>query len=86
MKGNKASDCLRLPFSETLSPECKALKYTYGQCKRNLVDMRKRFRGPVPVAYRSSGEGTQMYTGLGKDLKTPDVGPEKGGASPTSER
>jgi hypothetical protein len=81
MKGNKASDCLRLPLSETLEPECKALKYTYGICKRNLVDMRKRFRGPVPIAYRSGEEGKQMYTAIGKETKTPDPGLENDGSS-----
>jgi hypothetical protein len=76
MKGNKASDCLRPPLVDTLSDECKALKYTYGVCKRNLVDMRKRFRGPVPVAYRSKEqEDNPLYTGIGyktKDEKTSD--------------
>lgn len=65
MKGNKASDCLRPPLVDTLSPECKALKYTYGTCKRNLIDMRKRFRGPVPMSYRKNvGETNQLYSGI----------------------
>ena len=65
MAGNKASDCLRPPLVDTLSPECKALKYTYGQCKRNLIDMRKRFRGPVPVSYRKNvEENHQLYSGI----------------------
>ena len=65
MAGNKASDCLRPPLVDTLSPECKALKFTYGQCKRNLIDMRKRFRGPVPVSYRKNvEENHQLYSGI----------------------
>ena len=65
LAGNKASDCLRPPLVDGLSPQCKALKYTYGQCKRNLIDMRKRFRGPVPVAYRKNAEEEhQLYSGI----------------------
>lgn len=82
MKGNKASDCLRQPLVDTLSPECKALKYTYGICKRNLIDMRKRFRGPVPVAYRSQmQEENPLYTGIGykkKDERMNMVGDDSG--------
>jgi cytochrome c oxidase assembly factor 5 len=62
--GNKASDCLRPPLADTLSPECKALKFTYGQCKRNLIDMRKRFRGPVPVHYRKGDGSDMLYSGV----------------------
>lgn len=75
MQGNKPGDCLRLPLSETLPDKCKQLKYTYGQCKRNLIDMRKRFRGPLPVNYE---QGSQMYAGLG-DKKSGGQGTDAAG-------
>lgn len=68
---NKASDCLREPLVETLPLQCKQLKKGYGECKRGMVDMRKRFRGNTPVSYKaletteSSGgdKGYQLYAG-----------------------
>ncbi|KAL7818409.1 cytochrome c oxidase assembly protein PET191 domain-containing protein [Trichoderma gracile] len=65
---NKASDCLREPLSATLPTKCQQLKKGYGECKRGLVDMRKRFRGNMPVTYRSmeaseQGKGYQLYAG-----------------------
>ena len=66
---NKASDCLREPLVDTLPTKCQQLKKGYGDCKRGLVDMRKRFRGNMPVTYRSvegasdSGQGYQLYAG-----------------------
>ncbi|KAI5791862.1 cytochrome c oxidase assembly protein PET191-domain-containing protein [Geopyxis carbonaria] len=64
---NKPSDCLRYPLSETLPTRCQQLKKGYGECKRGLVDMRKRFRGNHPVALsveREGGDGGgQLYAG-----------------------
>ncbi|GJN67626.1 hypothetical protein PLICBS_001653 [Purpureocillium lilacinum] len=71
---NKASDCLREPLVDTLPTKCQQLKKGYGDCKRGLVDMRKRFRGNMPVTYRSieggggadgadPGRGYQLYAG-----------------------
>ncbi|KAF7559502.1 hypothetical protein G7046_g4658 [Stylonectria norvegica] len=65
---NKASDCLREPLSEGLPTKCKQLKKGFGECKRGMVDMRKRFRGNMPVAYRTmeaaeGGKGYQLYAG-----------------------
>jgi cytochrome c oxidase assembly factor 5 len=58
---------MRPPLADSLSPECKTLKQSYGQCKRNLIDMRKRFRGPMPVNYSRHDEGGgQLYGGLGE--------------------
>ncbi|KAF2665730.1 hypothetical protein BT63DRAFT_482639 [Microthyrium microscopicum] len=77
MKGNKPGDCLRPPLVDTLSDECRALKYTYGVCKRNLIDMRKRFRGPMPVTYKSKGEEpTQMYSSIGHKKEEKPAGEE----------
>jgi cytochrome c oxidase assembly factor 5 len=65
--GHSAADCLRPPLVDTLSKECQGIKYTYGVCKRNLIDMRKRFRGPIPVDYQGSATtepAHQMYSGF----------------------
>ncbi|KAI9657327.1 MAG: hypothetical protein M1821_003007 [Bathelium mastoideum] len=47
---NKAGDCLRPPLSDTLPTQCQQLKRGYGECKKGMIDMRKRFRGNKPVA------------------------------------
>ncbi|TAQ90507.1 hypothetical protein B7494_g1215 [Chlorociboria aeruginascens] len=68
---NKASDCLRSPLVDQLPTKCQQLKKGYGECKRGMVDMRKRFRGNQPVAVSkeieggasSGGGGGQLYAG-----------------------
>jgi cytochrome c oxidase assembly factor 5 len=65
---NSANDCLRDPLYSTLPTKCQQLKKGYGECKRGLVDMRKRFRGHVPVEYRNvdgadQAKGYQLYGG-----------------------
>lgn len=65
---NRAADCLREPLVDTLSPQCRQLKKGFGECKRGMVDMRKRFRGNMPVAYQDlqgaeQGTGYQLYAG-----------------------
>ncbi|EFZ03766.2 hypothetical protein MHUMG1_04067 [Metarhizium humberi] len=65
---NKASDCLREPLASTLPTKCQQLKKGYGDCKRGMVDMRKRFRGNMPVTYKTmegaeTGKGYQLYAG-----------------------
>ena len=40
--------------------KCQQLKKGYGECKRGMVDMRKRFRGNQPIAV--SKEGTEGAT------------------------
>jgi cytochrome c oxidase assembly factor 5 len=66
---NKPADCLREPLVNDLPTKCQQLKKGFGECKRGMVDMRKRFRGNVPVAYRSleesaeTGKGYQLYAG-----------------------
>ena len=61
-----AIDCLRPPLLETLPTQCQQLKHGYGQCKRGMVDMRKRFRGNMPISssLELQGEGRgQLYAG-----------------------
>jgi cytochrome c oxidase assembly factor 5 len=65
---NRAADCLREPLVDTLPLKCRQLKKGFGDCKRGMVDMRKRFRGNMPVQYRTmqeaeGGKGYQMYAG-----------------------
>lgn len=65
---NTASDCLREPLVNTLPTKCQQLKKGFGECKRGMVDMRKRFRGNMPVNYKTmndaeSGKGYQLYAG-----------------------
>lgn len=66
---NKPSDCLRPPLADTLPTRCQQLKKGYGECKRGMVDMRKRFRGNNPISTSveleagSSEGGGQLYGG-----------------------
>lgn len=85
---NKPSDCLRPPLSDTLPTRCQQLKKGYGECKRGMVDMRKRFRGNKPIAASLEIEGGaddpkgQLYGGKsaytnikgtdGKETPVPD--------------
>ena len=47
---NSAADCLREPLSGTLPAPCQQLKKGFGECKRGMIDMRKRFRGNQPAS------------------------------------
>lgn len=66
---NRASDCLREPLVDGLPTKCRQLKKGLGECKRGMVDMRKRFRGNMPIQYRTlenaddAGKGYQLYAG-----------------------
>ncbi|CAJ2504045.1 Uu.00g114390.m01.CDS01 [Anthostomella pinea] len=66
---NSAADCLREPLSETLPTKCQQLKKGFGECRRGMIDMRKRFRGNQPITFKSlessesTGEGYQLYAG-----------------------
>jgi cytochrome c oxidase assembly factor 5 len=54
---NSPSDCLRPPLVDTLPTKCQQLRKGYGECKRGMVDMRKRFRGNQPIAVSRELEG-----------------------------
>jgi cytochrome c oxidase assembly factor 5 len=63
-----AAECLRDPLVQTLPTKCLQLKKGYGECRRGMIDMRKRFRGNQPAAFRhlekaDQGEGYQLYAG-----------------------
>ena len=64
-----ASECLRAPLSDTLPLKCQQLKKGFGECRRGMIDMRKRFRGNQPITFsklqetEATGDGYQMYAG-----------------------
>lgn len=66
---NSAADCLRSPLAETLPTKCQQLKKGFGECRRGMIDMRKRFRGNQPAAFKNlqesdaTGDGYQLYAG-----------------------
>ncbi|KAI1943553.1 hypothetical protein LOZ66_000136 [Ophidiomyces ophidiicola] len=59
---NSPRDCLNPPHLEQLPIQCQQLRKGLGECKRGLVDMRKRFRGNQPVSISKE-----------KDVSTGDV-------------
>ncbi|KAL8962989.1 MAG: hypothetical protein Q9193_000691 [Seirophora villosa] len=67
---HQPTDCLRPPLLETLPTRCQQLKKGYGECKRGMIDMRKRFRGNQPIAVSKELEGEkspQLYAGGGTE-------------------
>ena len=73
---NKPIDCLRSPLFDELPTRCQQLKKGYGDCKRGMIDMRKRFRGnqPIAVSQEIEGEkGGQLYAG-GKAVGNTGIG------------
>lgn len=83
---NTPADCMRSPLNETLPMQCQQLKRGYGECKRGMIDMRKRFRGNQPFAVSQElegggggGKGGQLYGGR------PAVGEVKAGEEEVEE-
>ncbi|KIW17344.1 hypothetical protein PV08_04536 [Exophiala spinifera] len=64
---HKPVECLSSPLLETLPEQCQQLKKGFGECRRGLVDMRKRFRGNAPISMQgleSEGKSApQLYGG-----------------------
>lgn len=62
---NKPGDCLRPPLNKTLPTRCQQLQKGLAQCKRGMIDMRKRFRGNMPVAMMAEQKEVpaQLYAG-----------------------
>ncbi|KAG7291722.1 hypothetical protein NEMBOFW57_001741 [Staphylotrichum longicolle] len=64
-----AAECMREPLVDTLPLKCQQLKKAFGECRRGMLDMRKRFRGNQPVSWgqlqqtEKTGEGYQLYAG-----------------------
>ncbi|PWY98498.1 hypothetical protein BCV70DRAFT_201811 [Testicularia cyperi] len=53
VQGNSAQDCIRNHMSE-LPLECQQLYKSFVECRRGMLDMRKRFRGNAPPASGSN--------------------------------
>jgi cytochrome c oxidase assembly factor 5 len=47
-----ARDCLREPLAETLPLKCRQLAKGLGECRRGMLDMRKRFRGNQAISMK----------------------------------
>ncbi|KAK5662936.1 hypothetical protein OQA88_6348 [Cercophora sp. LCS_1] len=64
-----AAECLRQPLADELPLKCQQLKKGFGDCRRGMIDMRKRFRGNQPATFRqiqeteTTGDGYQLYAG-----------------------
>ncbi|KAL4954101.1 cytochrome c oxidase assembly protein PET191-domain-containing protein [Aspergillus filifer] len=62
-------ECLSEPLVDQLPVKCQQLRKGFGECKRGLIDMRKRFRGNAPLNMQNTtGEGQggskgQLYAG-----------------------
>ncbi|KAJ5104539.1 hypothetical protein NUU61_001886 [Penicillium alfredii] len=60
-------ECLSSPLAEQLPTKCQQLRKGFSECKRGMVDMRKRFRGNQPLAVskelEKSGPSEQLYAG-----------------------
>ncbi|KAL2062071.1 hypothetical protein VTL71DRAFT_6337 [Oculimacula yallundae] len=63
---NKPGDCLRPPLIDQMPTKCQQLKKGLGECKRGMVDMRKRFRGNQPIAVSRELEGGGPATAQGQ--------------------
>jgi cytochrome c oxidase assembly factor 5 len=67
-------ECLSPPLLDTLPTQCQQLKRGFGQCKRGMVDMRKRFRGNQPISVSHElegggpGQGQKVTGGSGGQL------------------
>ncbi|KAH9869513.1 hypothetical protein IAQ61_006720 [Plenodomus lingam] len=51
-----AGECLRPPLKYTLPTQCQQLQRGYAECKKGMIDMRKRFRGNRPIAVQGQLE------------------------------
>ncbi|KAL1863597.1 hypothetical protein Plec18170_000435 [Paecilomyces lecythidis] len=62
-------ECLSDPYLSELPTKCQQLRKGLSECKRGMVDMRKRFRGNQPVGVSKeidsdkSSQGYQLYAG-----------------------
>lgn len=55
-------ECLSPPLKDELPIQCQQLQRGFRDCKRGMVDMRKRFRGNQPV-----GAGAALENDAGTD-------------------
>lgn len=68
---NTPADCLTRPdLSGGLPMECKLLRSSFYECKRGLLDMRKRFRGNAPIAQSRELEDGGTAKVVGPDIES----------------
>ncbi|EER27827.1 hypothetical protein D8B26_006061 [Coccidioides posadasii str. Silveira] len=65
---NTPRECLREPHLDQLPVKCQQLRKGLSECKRGMVDMRKRFRGNAPVSLTKE---TDADTGEVVEKRTP---------------
>lgn len=63
-------ECLSSPLAEELPTKCQQLRKGFSECKRGMIDMRKRFRGNQPISMSKemdgksgNSSGGQLYAG-----------------------
>ncbi|GES64249.1 putative cytochrome c oxidase assembly protein [Aspergillus terreus] len=61
-------ECLSAPLVDELPMRCQQLRKGFSECKRGMIDMRKRFRGnqPLQITKELDGKNTkseQLYAG-----------------------
>ncbi|KAJ5665138.1 hypothetical protein N7523_008772 [Penicillium sp. IBT 18751x] len=56
-------ECLSSPLAEELPTKCQQLAKGFSECKRGMVDMRKRFRGNRPIAVAKEMDAEKSYSG-----------------------
>ena len=75
------SDCIRPPLSKTLPTRCQQLQKGYAECKKGMVDMRKRFRGNKPasvsVEVESGADEPSRQLYAGKPMLSGPIGVSK---------
>ncbi|CED84572.1 Cytochrome c oxidase assembly protein PET191 [Phaffia rhodozyma] len=79
-QGNTPAECLTKHIDE-LAEECQFLRKSLTQCKRGMLDMRKRFRGN-PSTTNNRKEGVPSVSIIGVNAHKSSV---PGGAVPVSE-
>lgn len=60
-------ECLSPPLVHTLPEQCQQLKRGFRECKRGMVDMRKRFRGNQPISNSTELDGFTHAAGVKVD-------------------
>ena len=63
-------ECLAPPLRDELPIQCQQLQRGFRDCKRGMVDMRKRFRGNQPV-----GTSIELEAGTDGNVFTPTEKP-----------
>ncbi|KAL4896054.1 cytochrome c oxidase assembly protein PET191-domain-containing protein [Aspergillus ambiguus] len=61
-------ECLSEPLVDELPMRCQQLRKGFSECKRGMIDMRKRFRGNQPLQMTKELDGKnskpqQLYAG-----------------------